>query len=56
MTPPRLTLVDGTLALLTAACAGGSALEELLGVSVADDGSGFPEALPVLLFSYTKNP
>jgi len=56
MTSPRLTLVDGTLALLTAACAGKSELEELLGVSVADDWSGFPEALPIILTSYTKDP
>ena len=56
MIPPRLSLVDGNLELLTAAVAGGGALEALLGVSVADDWAGFPEALPVLRASYTKNP
>jgi hypothetical protein len=56
MIPPRLKLVDGTLALLTAAVAGGGALEALLGVSVADDWAGFPEALPILQGSYAKNP
>ena len=56
MTPPRLNLVDGTLALLTAALAGRSALEAALGASVADDWAGFPEALPVLCASYKKNP
>lgn len=54
--PPRLKLVDGTLALLSAALAGRSALEALLGVSVADDWSGFPEALPVIRSSYEQNP
>ena len=56
MTHPRLKLVDGTLALLTAAIAGGSALEALLGVSIADEWAGFPEALPVLCESYRTNP
>ncbi len=56
MTPPRLTLVDANLELLTAAVAGGGALEALLGVSVADDWAGFPEALPVLRAAYEKNP
>lgn len=56
MTAPRLNLVDGTLALLTAALAGGRALEALLDVSVADGWEGFPEALPVLRASYEKNP
>lgn len=55
MSPPRLNLVDGNLELLTAAVAGGGALEALLGVSVADDWAGFPEALPVLRASYTKH-
>ena len=53
---PRLKLVDGNLELLTAAVAGGGALEALLGVSVADDWAGFPEALPVLLASYAESP
>jgi RimJ/RimL family protein N-acetyltransferase len=48
--------VDGTLALLTAAIAGGSALEALLDVSVADGWEGFPEALPILRSSYEANP
>jgi ribosomal-protein-alanine N-acetyltransferase len=56
MTALRLNLVDGTLALLTAALEGRSALETLLGVSIADDWSGFPEALPVLCESYRTNP
>lgn len=56
MMAPRLTLLDGNLELLTAAVAGGGALEALLGVSVADDWAGFPEALPVLRASYAKNP
>ncbi len=38
MTEPRLNLVDGTLALLTAAVAGGNELEALLGASVATMG------------------
>jgi [ribosomal protein S5]-alanine N-acetyltransferase len=56
MISPRLKLVDGNLELLTAAVAGGGALEALLGVSVADDWSGFPEALPILCASYAANP
>lgn len=56
MSPPRLTLVDGNLELLTAAVAGGGALEARLGVSVAEDWAGFPEALPILLEAYAKNP
>lgn len=56
MISPRLNLVDGNLELLTAAVAGGGALEALLGVSVADDWAGFPEALPVLRASYATNP
>jgi hypothetical protein len=43
MIPPRLNLMDGNLELLTAAVAGGGALEALLGVSVADGWAGFPE-------------
>lgn len=56
MMPPRLKLVDGNLELLTAALAGGDALEALLGVSVADGWAGFPEALPVLCASYAEHP
>lgn len=56
MTSFRLNLVDGNLELLTAAVAGDTALEELLGVAVADGWAGFPEALPVLLASYAKSP
>lgn len=56
MTPPRLNLVDGTLALLSAAIAGRSALETLLGVAIADDWAGFPEALPILCAAYRTNP
>ena len=56
MIPYRLNLVDGNLELLTAAVAGPAALEALLGVSVADGWSGFPEALPLLRASYAKNP
>ncbi|MGC4089970.1 MAG: GNAT family N-acetyltransferase [Polyangiaceae bacterium] len=56
MTHPRLNLVDGTLALLTAALAGKGSLEAALGVSVADDWEGFPEALPVICSSYAANP
>jgi RimJ/RimL family protein N-acetyltransferase len=56
MLPSRLNLVDGNLELLTAAVAGGEALEALLGVSVAEGWAGFPEALPVLCASYAKNP
>ncbi|HET9956939.1 MAG TPA: hypothetical protein VFQ61_20725 [Polyangiaceae bacterium] len=48
MIPSRRKLVDGNLELMTAALAGGAALEALLGVSVADGWAGFPEALPVL--------
>lgn len=53
---PRLKLVDGSLELLTAAVARGAALGPLLGVSVADDWAGFPEALPVVRASYEKDP
>jgi ribosomal-protein-alanine N-acetyltransferase len=56
MTDFRLKLVDGTLALVSAALAGKSALETLLDVSVADDWEGFPEALPILCESYRTNP
>jgi len=56
MSPFRLKLVDGNLELLTAAVAGSGELEALLGVSVADDWSGFPEALPVLCASYRQHP
>jgi RimJ/RimL family protein N-acetyltransferase len=56
MAASRLSLVDGTLALLTAALAGERALEALLGVSIADGWAGFPEALPVLRSSYESNP
>ncbi|HYP98677.1 MAG TPA: GNAT family N-acetyltransferase [Polyangiaceae bacterium] len=53
---PRLKLVDGNLELLTAAVAGADALQPLLGVSIADDWAGFPEALPILRESYAKHP
>lgn len=56
MTHFRLNLVDGTLALLTTALAGKSALETALDVSVAENWEGFPEALPVLRESYRTNP
>ena len=48
MLSSRLKLVDGNLELLNAAVAGAEALEALLGVSVADDWAGFPEATRVL--------
>jgi len=53
---PRLKLVDANLELLAAAVVGGDALEALLGVSIAEDWAGFPEALPLLRDSYAKNP
>ena len=56
MSNARLNLVDGTHALLAAAIAGRTSLEALLGVAVADDWAGFPEALPVLLASYEEDP
>jgi ribosomal-protein-alanine N-acetyltransferase len=56
MSPSRLRLVDGTLALLSAALEGRNALEGLLGVSVAEDWEGFPDALPILRASYERNP
>ena len=56
MSPSRLRLVDGTLALLSAALEGRNALEALLGVAVAEDWEGFPEALPILRASYEGNP
>jgi RimJ/RimL family protein N-acetyltransferase len=56
MSPSRLRLVDGTLALLSAALEGRSALEALLGVSVAEDWEGFPDALPILRASYEGQP
>jgi len=52
----RLTLVDATLELLTAAMAGALALEELLAVSVAEDWAGFPEALPIIRAGYAAHP
>ena len=56
MRPSRLKLVDGTLALLSAALEGRDALEGLLGVSVAEGWEGFPDALPIIQASYQKNP
>jgi [ribosomal protein S5]-alanine N-acetyltransferase len=56
MSPARLRLVDGTLALLSAALEGRSALEELLGVSVAEQWEGFPDALPIVRASYETQP
>ena len=56
MSPSRLKLVDGTLELLSAALEASSALEGLLGVSVAEDWEGFPEALPILCASYESAP
>lgn len=56
MSARRLTLVDGTLALLSAAVEGGDALAGVLGVSVAEGWEGFPEALPVLRASYEATP
>jgi RimJ/RimL family protein N-acetyltransferase len=56
MRPSRLKLVDGTLALLSAAVEGRSALERLLGVAVAEGWEGFPEALPIVRASYEKAP
>jgi RimJ/RimL family protein N-acetyltransferase len=54
MTSSRLELVDGNLALLTAAVEGGGALEAALGVALADDWAGFPEALPLLKAAYAS--
>ena len=56
MRPSRLRLVNGTLALLSAALEGRNALEGLLGVSVAEDWEGFPDALPILRASYERKP
>ena len=56
MSSSRLRLVDGTLALLSAALEGRNALERLLGVSVAEGWEGFPDALPILRASYESNP
>ncbi|MEI9950201.1 MAG: GNAT family N-acetyltransferase [Pseudomonadota bacterium] len=56
MPQPRLNLVDGTHALLTAAVAGPKSLEALLGASVVDGWAGFPEALPVLQALYEESP
>lgn len=56
MSPSRLRLVDGTLELLSAAIEGRGALEALLGVPVAEDWEGFPDALPILRASHEKNP
>lgn len=55
MPQARLTLVDGTHALLTAAIAGHASLEALLGASVADGWEGFPEALPILQALYEED-
>jgi len=56
MAQARLNLLDGTHALLTAAVAGPTSLEALLGLSVADGWEGFPEALPVLQALYEDDP
>ena len=56
MSTSRLRLVDGTLALLSAALEGRNALEGLLGVPVAEGWEGFPEALPNLRTSYQSKP
>jgi RimJ/RimL family protein N-acetyltransferase len=56
MSSSRLKLVDGTLALLSAALEGRDALEGLLGVSVVEGWEGFPEALPILRASYEGKP
>jgi RimJ/RimL family protein N-acetyltransferase len=56
MLPSRLKLVDGTLALLSAAVEGRDVLAGLLGVSVAEGWEGFPEALPIVRASYEREP
>jgi RimJ/RimL family protein N-acetyltransferase len=56
MSVSSLKLVDGTLALLSAALEGRNALERLLGVSVAEGWEGFPEALPIVRASYESAP
>jgi len=56
MRSSRLKLMDGTLALLDAAIAGREALEASLGMSVAENWEGFPEALPIIRASYEKAP
>lgn len=56
MRSSRVKLVDGTLALLDAAMDGRSTLEGVLGVSVAENWEGFPEALPIIRASYEKTP
>lgn len=56
MSPSRLRLVNGTLALLSAALEGRSALEAQLGASVAEGWEGFPEALPILRATYQRKP
>ena len=48
--------MDGTLELLSAAIEGANALGTLLGVMVAEDWAGFPEALPVIRAGYEKHP
>lgn len=56
MSPSRVRLVDGTLALLSAALEGHYELGGLLGVPVAEGWEGFPEALPILRAVYERNP
>lgn len=56
MNPPRLSLIDATVPLLDAAINDASLLGRLLGVTVADGWSGFPEALPILRAIYEKEP
>ncbi|MEY2935187.1 MAG: hypothetical protein RL033_5936 [Pseudomonadota bacterium] len=56
MSPSRLRLVDGTLALLSAALEGRNALEGVLGVTVAEGWEGFPDALPIVRASYESTP
>lgn len=52
----RSRLVDGTLALLSAALDKPGALEVALGVSVAAGWEGFPDALPIIRTAYEKTP
>ncbi len=52
----RLLLANANLELLDAAIADQARLGQLLGAAVADDWAGFPEALPFLRDTYTKNP
>lgn len=56
MTPADLKLVSASFELLDAAVEDEPKLARLLGATVADGWTGFPESLPVLRSAYATNP